>query len=203
MAQLATGYPRFAPPPPMFSFRPPPLPLPLPPPPPSSYKAPSTDSSRARVPIVAGVLGGFFFLVLLFIINFECSMCRGQRNSRRARDAAAPAAARPLPLEETSSVPVVEDRPLRQACATSPMAGLPTFAYTLSRNMTGQGEEAAVTCSVCLGALQLGETVRLLPVCLHLYHAECIDPWLEAHSTCPICRSDTDTTVGVGRLPNV
>ncbi|KAM0906234.1 hypothetical protein ACQ4PT_016913 [Festuca glaucescens] len=84
------------------------------------------------------------------------------------------------------------------------MAGLPAFAYTLSvkRNVTGPGEEAA-TCSVCLAAFQLGEKVRLLPACLHLYHAECIDPWLDAHSTCPICRSDTDPTIGVGRLPNV
>ncbi|KAK1632285.1 hypothetical protein QYE76_006600 [Lolium multiflorum] len=36
---------------------------------------------------------------------------------------------------------------------------------------------------VCLGAFQLGDTVRLLPVCLHLYHMGCIDPWLDAHST--------------------
>jgi hypothetical protein len=49
--------------------------------------------------------------------------------------------------------------------------------------VTGGGEEAA-TCSVCLGAFESGEKVRLLPVCLHLYHVECIDPWLDAHSTC-------------------
>jgi E3 ubiquitin-protein ligase RNF38/44 len=67
---------------------------------------------------------------------------------------------------------------------------------------TGGGEETA-TCSVCLGALQLGETVRLLPACLHLFHVECIDPWLDAHSTCPICRSDTEPSIDVERLPPV
>jgi E3 ubiquitin-protein ligase RNF38/44 len=68
--------------------------------------------------------------------------------------------------------------------------------------VAGGGEDAA-TCSVCLGAFQLGETVRLLPLCLHLYHVECIDLWLDAHSTCPICRSDTDPTMDGTRLPPV
>ncbi|KAM0845494.1 hypothetical protein ACQ4PT_008051 [Festuca glaucescens] len=184
MAQSHPGSPLFPPPPPTFSFRPPP--------PPSSYKAPSIDSSRGRV--VAGVFIGIVAAVLLYII--VCSLCRG----RRARAAAA---AGPLPLTETSSVRL-DERPLRHALAASAMAGLPAFAYTLSvkRNMTGPGEEAAA-CSVCLAAFQLGVKVRLLPACLHLYHAECIDPWLDAHSTCPLCRSDTDPMIRVGRLPIV
>jgi hypothetical protein len=74
---------------------------------------------------------------------------------------------------------------------------LPAFKYSQSHNSTGGGDEEAAACPVCLGAFQLGETVRLLPVCLHLYHVECIDPWLDAHSTCPICRSDTVPTIDV------
>jgi E3 ubiquitin-protein ligase RNF38/44 len=76
------------------------------------------------------------------------------------------------------------------------------YSRSVKHNLAGGGEEAA-TCSVCLGEFQLGETVRLLPVCLHLYHAECIDPWLHAHSMCPLCRSDIDPTTGIGRLPHV
>jgi hypothetical protein len=72
-------------------------------------------------------------------------------------------------------------------------------------NVTSGDDEAeeAAACSVCLGEFQLGETVRLLPVCLHLYHVECIDPWLDAHSTCPICRSDTVPAIDAARLPPV
>uniref|UniRef100_A0A453S5I8 RING-type E3 ubiquitin transferase n=1 Tax=Aegilops tauschii subsp. strangulata TaxID=200361 RepID=A0A453S5I8_AEGTS len=113
------------------------------------------------------------------------------------------AAAWRWPVPERNGVRV-EERQLGRACAASPTAGLPAFTYSPSvkHNVTGGGEEAA-TCSVCLGVLQLGETVRLLPACLHLYHAECIDPWLEAHSTCPICRSDTGPAAGAGWLPPV
>ncbi|KAM0919679.1 hypothetical protein ACQ4PT_008050 [Festuca glaucescens] len=187
MAQFPPGFfPRFAPPPPpWFSFRPSP--------PPSSYKPPS----RGR--IVAGVVTFIVASVLLYII--VCTLRRAQRNSR----ARAAAAAGPETVSESSSSSVrVDEQPLHRACTASPTAGLPMFTYSQSvkHNVTGPEEEAA-TCSVCLGVLQLGETVRLLPVCLHLYHAECIDPWLEAHSTCPICRSDTDPTIGVGRVPPV
>ncbi|XP_055374402.1 E3 ubiquitin-protein ligase Iruka isoform X2 [Condylostylus longicornis] len=42
-------------------------------------------------------------------------------------------------------------------------------------------------CSVCWEDFKLEEIVRKLP-CLHLYHENCIVPWLELHGTCPICR---------------
>ncbi|CAN6163820.1 unnamed protein product [Urochloa humidicola] len=84
----------------------------------------------------------------------------------------------------------------RQPRRVSPAAELPSFPYNRSvrHNVSGGGGEEEASCSVCLGAFQTGEMVRLLPVCLHLFHVECIDPWLDMHSTCPICRSSTDPT---------
>jgi cbb3-type cytochrome oxidase subunit 3 len=151
--------------------------------------------------MVVGIIIAFVtcFLVLITV----WALCRECRH-RRARAAAA-AADTPQPPSPEHDSGHVEERPLRKACAASPTAGLPVFMYSPSvkHNLAGGGEETA-TCSVCLGAFELGETVRLLPACLHLYHAECIEPWLEAHSTCPICRSDTDpTSTGTGRLPHV
>ncbi|KAJ1273809.1 hypothetical protein BS78_05G013200 [Paspalum vaginatum] len=43
-------------------------------------------------------------------------------------------------------------------------------------------------CAICLGELADGDRVRLLPTCRHGFHVRCIDLWLSAHSSCPICR---------------
>lgn len=44
-------------------------------------------------------------------------------------------------------------------------------------------------CVVCLGELEHGEMVRLLPSCKHAFHVPCIDQWFVAQNSCPICRS--------------
>ncbi|CAN6243737.1 unnamed protein product [Urochloa humidicola] len=51
------------------------------------------------------------------------------------------------------------------------------------------GGGAAVDCAVCLGEVEKGEMVRRLPVCRHVFHMDCIDLWLRANATCPVCRS--------------
>ncbi|XP_027353429.1 RING-H2 finger protein ATL52-like [Abrus precatorius] len=44
-------------------------------------------------------------------------------------------------------------------------------------------------CSICLGQLEDGDQVRLLPACNHAFHRPCIDAWFKDHANCPICRS--------------
>lgn len=48
--------------------------------------------------------------------------------------------------------------------------------------------EYGVECVVCLSELVQGDRGRVLPTCNHRFHADCIDKWLQSHSTCPICR---------------
>lgn len=42
-------------------------------------------------------------------------------------------------------------------------------------------------CSVCWEDFVLDESVRQLE-CEHIFHKDCITPWLELHATCPVCR---------------
>lgn len=42
-------------------------------------------------------------------------------------------------------------------------------------------------CAVCLEEFVMGNEAKEMP-CKHKFHGECIMPWLELHSSCPICR---------------
>jgi hypothetical protein len=50
------------------------------------------------------------------------------------------------------------------------------------------------TCAVCLADFDDGEAVRVLPECMHYFHAECIDTWLRGSTSCPMCRAETTPT---------
>ncbi|XP_022971293.1 RING-H2 finger protein ATL74-like [Cucurbita maxima] len=43
-------------------------------------------------------------------------------------------------------------------------------------------------CAICLGEFEVGDKVRMLPICNHGFHVRCIDTWLLSHSSCPNCR---------------
>ncbi|KAL3369588.1 hypothetical protein AABB24_010101 [Solanum stoloniferum] len=43
-------------------------------------------------------------------------------------------------------------------------------------------------CTICLAEYREEDTLRILPLCGHYFHATCIDIWFQQHSTCPVCR---------------
>ncbi|KAM0822140.1 hypothetical protein ACQ4PT_071695 [Festuca glaucescens] len=70
------------------------------------------------------------------------------------------------------------------------VATFPIVPYREVReHKIGRGE---LECAVCLTAFEEGDDLRLLPHCSHVFHPECIDPWLETRITCPLCRANLE-----------
>ncbi|CAA2999435.1 E3 ubiquitin- ligase ATL42-like [Olea europaea subsp. europaea] len=60
---------------------------------------------------------------------------------------------------------------------------LPFFRFSSLK-----GWREGLECAVCLSKFEDIEILRLLPKCKHAFHIDCVDQWLEKHSTCPLCR---------------
>ncbi|KAK4360774.1 hypothetical protein RND71_019726 [Anisodus tanguticus] len=70
---------------------------------------------------------------------------------------------------------------------------LPSYAFQSKDKGT-----SPIECAVCLDNLKVGEKCRLLPLCNHSFHAECIDLWLLKTSICPICRATAGGSISGG-----
>ncbi|KAK9109340.1 hypothetical protein Sjap_017400 [Stephania japonica] len=59
---------------------------------------------------------------------------------------------------------------------------------THKQNSSAHDSSEKTSCSVCLQDFELGEMVRCLPNCYHMFHLPCIDKWLTKRGSCPLCR---------------
>ncbi|KAK4744706.1 hypothetical protein SAY87_011018 [Trapa incisa] len=75
----------------------------------------------------------------------------------------------------------------------------PVLEYAVVKGLRlGKG---ALECAVCLNEFEDHEALRLLTKCDHVFHPDCIDPWLSSHTTCPVCRTKLDPESGGLALP--
>ncbi|XP_072923170.1 E3 ubiquitin-protein ligase RNF130 isoform X3 [Hemitrygon akajei] len=51
-------------------------------------------------------------------------------------------------------------------------------------------------CAVCIEGYKSNDVVRILP-CKHVFHKQCVDPWLNEHCTCPICKLNILKALGI------
>ncbi|CAL5000368.1 unnamed protein product [Urochloa decumbens] len=75
-----------------------------------------------------------------------------------------------------------EQAPRRSGLEEAATRRIPTFRWYDANSKKQE-------CAVCLGGFCDGERLRLLPPCRHAFHVDCIDAWLHATATCPLCRA--------------
>ncbi|WMV27600.1 hypothetical protein MTR67_020985 [Solanum verrucosum] len=52
-----------------------------------------------------------------------------------------------------------------------------------------EGQANSSMCVICLDSLCEAGLCRSFPPCNHVFHAQCLDPWLAKKTTCPTCRT--------------
>ncbi|MQL91036.1 hypothetical protein Taro_023652 [Colocasia esculenta] len=150
---------------------------PSPPPPPSFPPGGSVGHFRPSMAVIVGILTTMFsitFLLLLYAKHCRRTMGAG----RPYRGGAG--------TSFLGGVATVSGR-RNSGVERSVVESLPLFRFG-----SLQMRKGALECAVCLGRFDDEELLRLLPKCKHTFHVECVDTWLDAHSTCPICRHRVD-----------
>ncbi|KAI0513881.1 hypothetical protein KFK09_009913 [Dendrobium nobile] len=69
-----------------------------------------------------------------------------------------------------------------------PAASLPSSSSSVPGSSARVNEPES--CAVCLADYEVGDEVKVLPACKHVFHGYCIDSWLFASRvlSCPVCR---------------
>ncbi|XP_004643366.1 E3 ubiquitin-protein ligase RNF133 [Octodon degus] len=73
------------------------------------------------------------------------------------------------------------------------------FAHLQVRVLKEGDEElnaSGDSCIVCLEPYKPNDTIRIL-TCKHVFHKNCIDPWILSRGTCPICKCDVLKALGI------
>ncbi|XP_010238976.1 RING-H2 finger protein ATL18 [Brachypodium distachyon] len=144
---------------------------------------------------------GFVTIFMLCMLKSLCSDCIGCFR----RPASAPTPARTAAAGPRPAVPAVETQAAVRrpcSCVNPPPVVRAGGDPSAARRLGATGPVPCVTeyqrsdgwreamCPVCLCDFADGEVVRVLPPCMHYFHAACVGEWLrKGHTTCPLCRA--------------
>eukprot|EP01111_Echinosteliopsis_oligospora_P002244 TRINITY_DN1327_c0_g1_i2.p1 TRINITY_DN1327_c0_g1~~TRINITY_DN1327_c0_g1_i2.p1 ORF type:complete len:501 (-),score=143.35 TRINITY_DN1327_c0_g1_i2:81-1532(-) len=80
-------------------------------------------------------------------------------------------------------------QPVSKGASAEQIAELPSRTFH-----TGGIPSDQSSCGICLAEYADGEELTTLPACLHSFHKECIDKWLQINKICPVCRHEIDSS---------
>ncbi|XP_048534642.1 E3 ubiquitin-protein ligase Os03g0188200-like [Triticum urartu] len=140
--------------------------------------------------LIIAVIVVVMLLASISIHYFIRSLCR------RSPSSASGSSAPPLPLVAVRSSAVapaaaaaapVADQGKEAAAERERLIGrLPLF--TLASSLAALPRSSR-DCAVCQCVFCADDELRLLPACRHAFHSGCVDPWLRANPSCPLCRA--------------
>ncbi|CAL9037423.1 unnamed protein product [Musa banksii] len=117
-------------------------------------------------------------LLLITTITFMSYFCT------RTTTTAAATAARPRRPPDDAVGP---DMDVEAGLDEATLMSYPKILYSQAK--LEERSTTATCCSICLADYKDTDVLRLLPECGHLFHLDCVDPWLRSRPTCPVCRS--------------
>ncbi|KAI9119013.1 hypothetical protein K1719_009688 [Acacia pycnantha] len=116
--------------------------------------------------VVIGILSLMFSLT--FILLIYAKFCQRRASAH---------------VDPENSPALVRSRSRFSGIDKTVIESLPFFRFSSLK-----GSKEGLECAVCLSKFEDIEILRLLPKCKHAFHIDCIDHWLERHSSCPLCR---------------
>ncbi|OMP00805.1 Zinc finger, RING-type [Corchorus olitorius] len=145
----------------------------------SSHSSPSIENVKPSIIII--------ILILSITVLVSVSLCLLLRHLNRR-------CLRHLSRSSTSTITnaaVASNRVTPEESATASLLdSLPIFTFSsITRRSNNNESTISGDCAVCLSKFEPHDQLRLLPLCCHAFHANCIDAWLVSNQTCPLCRS--------------
>jgi E3 ubiquitin-protein ligase RNF38/44 len=137
--------------------------------PPMAIHPPPFSPFRPSIAVIVGILTTLFSLTFLMLLY--------TRHCKRSESSYSPE------NHPTYGFPSVTELRRHSGVGRAVVESLPVIRFCALK-----GEKEGLECAVCLGRFEPTERLRILPKCRHGFHVECVDTWLDVHSTCPLCR---------------